>query len=147
MSDIRESDWKTLRSLHDAALDRYCRKVLDELIRVSTDSALTSHQRYLAIFKLIEKRDDELAEAFNGFRRSVAIWQLKLWKRHGLLTDEEYSRFSEETRERVDSSLKVFADPSTGDTHIRVSLGESNAGKGRRARTGTLIDKLGLERE
>jgi hypothetical protein len=99
MSDIRESDWKTLRSLHDAALDRFCRKVLDELIRVSTDSALTSHQRYLAVFKLIQLRDDELADAFNGFRRSRAMIQMKLMKRHGLFTDEEIARFSEETRE------------------------------------------------
>ena len=115
MSDIRESDWKTLRSLHDAALDRFCRKVLDELIRVSTDSALTSHQRYLAIFKLIQERDEELAEAFNGFRRSVAIEQLQLWKRHGLLTDEEYSRFSEETRARVGGSLKASGAPAAAN--------------------------------
>lgn len=101
MSDIRESDWKTLRELKDSALDRFCRKVLDELIRVTTDSALTSHQRYLAVLKLIQERDDELADAFNGFRRSRAIMQLMLWKHHGLLTDEEYARLSEETRERV----------------------------------------------
>ncbi len=99
MSDIKESDWKTLRSLHDAALDRFCRKALDELIRVSTDSSLTSHQRYLAIFKLLKKRDDELADAFNGFRRSTALIQMKLMKHHGLFTGEEIARFSEETRE------------------------------------------------
>ena len=98
MSDIPESDWKTLRPLHDAALDRFCKKVLDELIRVSTDSSLTAHQRYLAVYKLIQARDKELAHAFNGLRRFSALIQMKLMMGHGLFTDEEIARFSDETR-------------------------------------------------
>ena len=69
---INESDWRLFRKLEPIALDRFCERVLSEINQISCDSNKTSHQRYAAIFKLLERRDGELADAFNDLRRSTA---------------------------------------------------------------------------
>jgi hypothetical protein len=96
--EILEADWKLLRQLKDLALERFCQRVLDEIGRLAADGTQTSHQRYLAVFKFIERRDRELADAFDGLRRSTAFRQLACMQSHGLFTDEERARFSPETR-------------------------------------------------
>jgi hypothetical protein len=96
---IPESDWKLFRQLQPIALDRYCQKVLDDLERISADIKKTPHQRYLDIYKLIERKDDDLARAFNGIRRSTAFMQLAIIQSYGVITEEEIARFSSETRE------------------------------------------------
>ena len=73
-------------------------RVLSEINQISSDSNQTSHQRYGAIFKLLERRDRELADAFNDLRRSTAWRQLALIQSHGLLTEKEMADFTAETR-------------------------------------------------
>lgn len=102
---IAERDWKLLRELQPVALDRFCRRVLDEIASVAADASRSHHQRYLAIYKLIDRRDDELADAFNDMRRSVAVRRICSLRELGLLTDEEFARFSEETRGTVRAIL------------------------------------------
>jgi hypothetical protein len=41
MSGIKESDWRIFRELHDVALERFCRRVLEGVERLSADSAKT----------------------------------------------------------------------------------------------------------
>lgn len=101
MKDIREADWKRLRGLKPLALDRFCARVLSDIERVSSDSAATSHRRYLAIYDLIQKRDKELGRIFDGLSRSSAIGKLLLMHRAGLLTEDEVAAFSEEIRSVV----------------------------------------------
>ena len=104
---ISESDWKVFRELQTIALDRFCLRVLSEIESVSATSGKTAHERYLDVYKLIQQRDEELALAFNDARRSVAWQQLAAIQRHNLLTDEEMSRFSPETREIVRTYLGI----------------------------------------
>jgi hypothetical protein len=99
--DIPESDWKIFRTVRAAALDRYCARVLDECAAVIQDTSITNHERYLRLYRTLDKRDDELASAFNDFRRSTAMIQLAHIRRLGVVTDEELGRFSKETRELV----------------------------------------------
>ncbi|HVG44749.1 MAG TPA: hypothetical protein VM890_08460 [Longimicrobium sp.] len=87
--------------MRQAALDRYCARVLDECAAVIQDTSKTHHERYLRLFRTLDKRDDDLASAFNDFRRSTAIIQLAQIHRLGVVTDEELRRFSKETRELV----------------------------------------------
>jgi hypothetical protein len=42
-----------------------------------------------------------VARLFNDFRRSTAFEQLAMFKGYGLLTDEEFSRFSQEMQNLV----------------------------------------------
>lgn len=104
---ISESDWKVFRRLREVALERFCQRVLDEIGRVAADENKTSHERYLAVCKLIERRDGELADAFDDPRRSAALQQLACIQSHELLTEEEMSRFSPETREAVQFFLSI----------------------------------------
>ncbi len=100
-SEIKESDWKVFRELRETALDRFCWRALDEIQRVSADSTRSTHQRYLAVYELIRRRDRELAATFDDPRRSTAFLQLLSIQSQGLLTEEEMGRFSQEIREAL----------------------------------------------
>src|SRR6516164_4862617 len=70
--DIPEPDWRIFRSLHSIWLDRFCQRVNSELIAVLSNKSRSQHERYLAAYKLIHKRDRQIGDAFNDFRRSTA---------------------------------------------------------------------------
>ena len=98
MREIKESDWKILRGLHTVALERFCRQILLEIERIQGNSTMTFHQKYLKIYDVIRGRDKDIAQTFNGLRRSTAITQLSAMKSRDLLTESEFSQFSEETQ-------------------------------------------------
>jgi hypothetical protein len=106
--DFPETDWKHLRSIKDAALDRFCERALRECSEVIADPARTAHERYLAIFEVLGKRNDELSSAFDGLRRSTALPQLMTMRGLGLVTDEEMAGFSPDTRARTTVPLRGF---------------------------------------
>ncbi len=106
---IRESDWKIFKQLRELALDRYCQRVLEELTRIAASSGQSHHERYLAVYRLIQRRDDELADTFNDPRRSRAVIQLARIQWHGLLTEDEFARFGAETRDEVQFLLDIAA--------------------------------------
>ena len=101
---IPEADWGVFRSLHPIWIDRFCRRVNDELLRTLSDDSRDAYERYLATYKLMQKRDKEIASAFDDFRRSTAIFQIAIIRKLGVITDEELGRFSESTR----ASLQHF---------------------------------------
>lgn len=98
-ADFPESDWKVLRSVKDAALERLCERVMDECRMVMDDRSLSAHQRYLKMFKLIQDRDEDLAHAFDDMRRSRAVQRISWMRYLGLFTEEEWERFSPRTRD------------------------------------------------
>ena len=95
--DIPERDWKIFRELHKVALERLCEKILTEAQAEIEHPTKSSHEKYLSLFKLIHDRDDDIARAFNDFRRSTARLQLGIIHSMGLLTGDELRRFSPET--------------------------------------------------
>jgi len=103
-----ESDWKLFRKLQLLALDRFCQRVLAEVSQLAADVGKSSHERYLAVFKLLQRRDKELADAFNDPRRSTALVQLAQIRFRKLLTDEEFAGFSPETRASVQMFLELW---------------------------------------
>lgn len=106
--DIAERDWKVLRELHPTALDRFCRAVLDEINRLGADANQTAHQRYRAIYQLINRRDKEITEAFDDLRRSRAMMMIAKLRQLGVLTDDEFARFSADTRAAAESLLRIM---------------------------------------
>ena len=105
---IHEPDRKVFRQLQPLALDRFCQRVLAEVGRLAADANKSHHERYLAVFKLLQGRDKELADAFNDPRRSTALVQLARTQFHELLSAEEFARFSPETRASVEMSLEMW---------------------------------------
>jgi hypothetical protein len=98
MSDIPEADWKVLRSLKDVALERLCERILAEVHAAASMPGRTNHQRYLDVYALVQKRDRAVADCFNDLRRSTATISLFHWRKHKLLTVDEWARFSDVTQ-------------------------------------------------
>ena len=98
MREIKEPDWKLLRRVHPLALERFCERVLAEIDRVSRDGAASRHARYLQIFRIPQQRDREMARLFDNPRRSHALTMLAQIRSQGLLTQDEFSSLSPETR-------------------------------------------------
>lgn len=96
---IPEPDWKVFRSLQPIALERFSQRTLDEIVSAAAGDEKTSHERYLDVYALIKERDKDLAYMFDNPRRSTALEQLLIIQSRKLLTDEELSRFSQETRD------------------------------------------------
>ena len=117
--NIPEPDWRRFKEVHEILLQRYCSRVLKDLLAVAQGSDESPHDRYLKIYGMIRNRDKELALAFNDFRRSTAVSQLGLMRCMGLLTDEELASFSEETRQRVDNYASIPSQLSKPDRHDR----------------------------
>jgi hypothetical protein len=104
-----ESDWKIFRELRELALDRFCKRILDELERIRLDTSRSHHERYLDVFRFLRDRDDEVAHAFNDPRRSRMLIQLSAIHAHGLLEPGEFARFTPETRDTIESFSKEFS--------------------------------------
>jgi hypothetical protein len=106
--DFPEADWKLFRKLQPLALDRFCQRVLDEVGQLSRDPTKGSHERYLAVYRLLKDRDKQLAAAFDDARRSTALVQLARIQEEGLLAREEFARFSEGTRTAVQGLVEMW---------------------------------------
>jgi hypothetical protein len=103
-----ESDWPAFRELQQIALERFCKRALEEVQTILSDGSRSHHERYLDVFRLLRRRDDELAHAFNDPRRSRMIGQLVAIYGHGLLQPDEMGRFPERTRATIESLSKEF---------------------------------------
>jgi len=99
-SDIPESDWRRFKEVHAKLSERYCSRIIDEVVGTSQSPGGSAHERYLKVYKLLMDRDKQMSNAFDDFRRSTAVMQLGIMRRMKLLTDEELSLFSEQTRSR-----------------------------------------------
>jgi len=96
-----ESDWKIFRELREVALERFCKRVLDDVPRFRADTGQSHHQRYLELFRWLGERNEEMADAFDDPRRSQMLWQLAAIYVHGLLEADEFARFTPNTQERI----------------------------------------------
>jgi len=103
--DIPEGDWKVFREIHRVARERFCERVLSEIASASSAPDQSVHERYLKVFEIVRDKDKELGALFDNPRRSSALGQLSMIASAGLVTDEELSRFSPETR----NSISAFA--------------------------------------
>ena len=106
-SEIRESDWKLFRRVHEIALERFSKQVIEEINDATSNCTQDYHKRYLEIFNLIMDRNDEMARAFDDMRRSKAYILLANIKGSQLLKDEEFLEFSSETRKAAESILEI----------------------------------------
>jgi hypothetical protein len=105
MHEIKESDWKLFKEVRPQALQRFCKKVLLEVEGINSDETKSFHQKYLEIYRVLHDRDKELARVFGSLRRSTALVQIAALQLRGLLNEDEFLRFSEETRNVVNGML------------------------------------------
>jgi hypothetical protein len=106
---ISEPDWKIFKPVRERALERFCERVLTEAESIRSDASKSQHARYIDLYHLMRDRDKELAQVFDHLRRSTAVMQLAAFRSLGLVTDEEYMRFSAPTREIIDMLVKPLS--------------------------------------
>lgn len=98
---IAESDWKKFKEVREQALDRFCRRILAECEEICRDETRTAHERYGRLYAHVRDRDKEMAQAFDDFRRSTAVFCLMLMHRYDLLTEAEIEAFSEDVKRSI----------------------------------------------
>jgi hypothetical protein len=111
MHNISQADWKVFKGLRELALERFCSHVLDDVARISSDHAKSKHDRYLAIYRLMQERDREIDPIFDFLRRSSAVRQLCAFRSRDLLTAEEFKPLSPELRQRVEDIVRIYNQP------------------------------------
>ena len=99
---IAESDWKVFKKVREKALDRYCRRVLEECERICLDETKSAHKRYGTLYGYIRARDKDMAKAFDDFRRSTAVLCLMLMHKYDLLREDEIQAFSGEVQRSLE---------------------------------------------
>lgn len=97
---MTEGEWKILRTVKAAALDRLCGAILDES-RTALDGEGSNHERFLRLFEVVHERNKDVAWGFDGLTRSHADQKLAIMYRMGLVTDEELAMFQPNTQEFV----------------------------------------------
>ncbi len=105
MRQIPEKDWKKIRKLKDQLLQKFCDRALDKLKSVIDSRDQGSHKAYLELWKVLNVEDDELALMFNDLKRSTAFYKLAAWKKSSLLSEEDFSQFSNETQNVINLLL------------------------------------------
>jgi hypothetical protein len=100
---IPESDWKVFRELREVALERFCDRALQESRSLISDSTNTHYERFRALFGLVGERNRDIARGFDGPKRSAMLVQLSVIHSLGLLEPTDLARFSDETRETIES--------------------------------------------
>jgi len=105
---IDESDWKLLRQLHKVALDRFSKQILDELEQIRTDFSRNNHERFLAAYNLINRRNKDMAMTFDDLRRSRAFDNIGALCSLGILTKAEFATFTDQTQEKMKSFLGAW---------------------------------------
>lgn len=100
--NIAKSDWKIFKRVRDKALDRFCRKVLEECESICRNEAKSAHERYGTLYGHMQDRNKEMANAFDDFRRSTAVLCLMLMHKYDLLTDEEIREFSDDVQRSLE---------------------------------------------
>jgi hypothetical protein len=105
---IPERDWRHLRSVSAAALERYSARILADCATVIQNARLSNHERYLRLHRLIQERDDDIAKAFNDLRRSTAMQRLASMILLEAVTNEELAQFSDATRQSATGLAEIF---------------------------------------
>lgn len=104
---IPEKDWKKLRALKETALNIACERIFNKVNKVIESRGAESHKDYLKLWKVMREEDKEVSLMFDDLKRSNAIFKLAMWKRNGILSDEDFKELTEETQKRVDSICSI----------------------------------------
>ncbi|MFK0574081.1 hypothetical protein [Endozoicomonas sp.] len=107
MHKIPERDWKVVRKLHPVLLQRYCQQVFRDVHALTEDGQCDYHQACQGLYDLVHDRNEEMAAFFDDMSRSKAITMILGWKSHGIIDDDEFQEFSEETQALVNHILAL----------------------------------------
>jgi hypothetical protein len=97
---ILERDWKYLGSIKDELLNEICSRILAKAAKIAAGAEKDQpHQRYLTLYRYIEKSDSIVGDCFNDWRRSTISNKILSLRHHHLLTDEHVKHMSENAQD------------------------------------------------
>jgi hypothetical protein len=101
MNHVNENDWKIFRDMAPVIRERYLSKRNQELLDILGDDQQSHTERFWDV----EERSNEIAkilrECLDGHSRSKMRLFMMVMLRHGMMTDDDLNKFSEELRERL----------------------------------------------
>jgi hypothetical protein len=104
LRNIPERDWKEWRKLSASLLERFCAQTLDRAARFATGSD-SAHDRYVKLFQYLKRQDRKIAMVFDNPRRSAAYEQIAAAVAQRVMSADELSVFTEETRNVINLLL------------------------------------------
>lgn len=105
MDHIKESDWKYLRKIKDEILRRHCGAILEYIEMIVQNRHGEEYMSYLQVSRAIRDKDIEISNTHDDLKRSNAIMKICEMRRHLAMTDEEFMKLSEETKDMVNRIL------------------------------------------
>lgn len=102
MGDIPERDWKTFSPMAYGLYDRLYERLCGEMAAVLSDESKNARAKFYEIHEFVRAEEKRIDRLFGRHARSQALNQISLLRGLGLITDEEFARFSEPTREWVE---------------------------------------------
>ena len=109
MQSIPERDWKVLRRIRDDALYRFCVRKNNGVCDFVANADIhgEAYEAFLGICRYVATQNRELGDLFDDWRRSTAIRTLRLWAEAGIITEEEFAAFSEDTKDLIRAMTEV----------------------------------------
>lgn len=101
MSNFPEPDWKHLKKIQAAALDRLCARLLRQLHQHCTSTDRTNYERFTEALATAKGGNNDITRAFTDLRRSTAFMRLLVMVSLGVISDEELEGFSAQTRAKI----------------------------------------------
>jgi hypothetical protein len=108
MKRFPESDWKKLRAMQGDVLNFACERIFEKIEGITRARKGKEHEVYLKVWKLMKKEDREISLMFDDLKRSSAIHKLAAWKRNGVISNESFSEFSDETKQTIISLNEIL---------------------------------------
>ncbi|MFC1890093.1 hypothetical protein ACFL4G_10090 [Thermodesulfobacteriota bacterium] len=108
MKGVRESDWKKLRDMKGDVLHFACERIFAKIEDVMRERKGKEHEAYRKLWRLLKEEDREIAIMFDDLKRSNAIRKLAAWKHNGVISDEDFSAFSDETQQSANALVEIF---------------------------------------
>ena len=108
MRPFPESDWRHFETVHDAALERFSRRTVQECADLLGDDRRSAHERFLDIQYLVRERNRQAEAIFGDWRRSAALHQLVGMYRLGLITQDELGGFTRDTQSAVQGVIDLL---------------------------------------
>lgn len=100
-NEVSKSDWKHFKAIREVALERLCARILDNICETASDKTKTSHERFLAVYQLVNDSNRDVARGFDFLSRSRMFLQLVSMQQMNLIEQTEVEGFSEEVRQQL----------------------------------------------
>lgn len=101
-----EHDYKYLKKLTPIIHERICKKINIETLGILTNEKLTNIDKYNEISSQVNDTDKKVHELFHDIKRSTTFGKVYVLYKRNLLSEEEFLRFSEDTKELIKKMTK-----------------------------------------